>query len=437
MTESADIAPLAERAAWFTADRFGLFVHWGVYATAARHEWVRSREKLTERQYAPYFEHFDPDLYDPVQWAEDAWNAGMRYFVITTKHHDGFCLFDSELTDYKAANTPHGRDLIGPMVEAFRARGFKVGFYYSLIDWHHPEFPVDLYHPQRDDADYIKATEGRDVTKYADYLHGQVRELLTNYGRIDLIWFDFSYSGRGFNAKGAPEWRSAELIALCRELQPHILVNNRLELGVGEGPDTGDFTTPEQVQPPGHENEFAGSAVPWEACQTLNGSWGYDRDNLDWKPPGMLVRMLLDTVSKGGNMLLNVGPTGRGEFDPRARAALAGVGEWMRLHEPAIRGAGRSAFVPPADCRYTQRGDRLYLHVLSWPMKHLHLAGLAGKVAYARFMHDHSEVKRVEYDPENPFHNHLKGLPEGTLTLSLPTVAPAVEVPVVELILKE
>ncbi|GLZ81702.1 alpha-L-fucosidase [Actinorhabdospora filicis] len=431
-----DIAPLAERAAWFTHDRFGLFVHWGVYAAAARHEWVMARERLTDGQYAKYAEHFDPDLYDPVQWAEDAWQAGMRYFVITTKHHDGFCLFDSELTDYSAPHTPAGRDLLRPMVEAFRARGFKVGFYYSLLDWHHPEFPVDLYHPRRDDGEYIAATAGRDVDKYADYLHGQVRELLTNYGRIDLMWFDFSYSGRGLNAKGAPEWRSAELLALVRELQPHILVNNRLELGVGPGPETGDFTTPEQVQPPGHENEQTSAAVPWEACQTLNGSWGYDRDNLDWKPPSLLVRMLVDTVSKGGNMLLNVGPTGRGRFDPRARETLAAIGAWTALHEPAIRGAGPSAFVPPPDCRYTQRGDRLYLHVLSWPMKHLHLPGLAGKVAYARFLHDHSEVALVEPDGDDPFLNHLRGLPEGTLTVAVPSSAPEVEVPVIELILR-
>jgi alpha-L-fucosidase len=269
---------VAARTRWLVQDRFGLFIHWGIYASAARHEWVKSREKLTDEQYQRYFDHFDPDLYDPAEWAETAWAAGMRYVVVTTKHHDGFCLWDSALTDYKVTNTPYGRDLLGPLVSAFRERGFRIGFYHSLLDWHHPEFPVDLYHPQRDDADFIAAHADRDVAKYADHLHGQVRELLTNFGRIDVMWFDFSYPGRGFNAKGRHEWRSEQLLAMVRELQPDIIVNNRLDLGAG------DLLTPEQVQPAAAVSTAGAPGVPWEACQTLNGSWGYDRDNLDWKP---------------------------------------------------------------------------------------------------------------------------------------------------------
>lgn len=152
---------VAARTRWLVQDRFGLFIHWGIYASAARHEWVKSREKLTDEQYQRYFDHFDPDLYDPAEWAETAWAAGMRYVVVTTKHHDGFCLWDSALTDYKVTNTPYGRDLLGPLVSALRERGFRIGFYHSLLDWHHPEFPVDLYHPQRDDADFIAAHAGR------------------------------------------------------------------------------------------------------------------------------------------------------------------------------------------------------------------------------------------------------------------------------------
>jgi alpha-L-fucosidase len=409
---------------WFVRDRFGLFIHWGIYALPARHEWVKNREKLTDEHYQRYFDHFDPDLYDPTAWARAAKAAGMRYAVLTTKHHDGFCLWDSALTDYKATNTPAKRDLVRAYVDAFRAEGLKIGFYHSLIDWHHPEFPVDGLHPQRDDLAFRERAANRDVRKYAEYLHGQVRELLTNYGKIDVLWMDFSYSGRdwGWSAgKGKDDWQSESLVAMVRELQPGILINNRSEM-------PGDFHTPEQVQPRGWV-QVDGKPVVWEACQTLNGSWGYDRDNLDWKPPSLLLHMLIDAISKGGNMLLNVGPTGRGEFDPRALATLQALGDWMRLHGRAIYGATQSAFIPPPDCRFTQRGDRLYLHLFTWPFKHIFLDGLAGRVAYAQLLNDASEVKMSE-----------QPLPEGgdgarTLRLELPVQQPDVLVPVVELFL--
>jgi alpha-L-fucosidase len=402
-------------ASWWTDARFGLFIHWGIYAVAARHEWVKNRERLTDAEYQRYFDHFDPDLFDPREWAREARAAGMRYFVVTTKHHDGFCLWDSDLTDYKVTNTPWGRDLIGPLVEAFRAEGLRVGFYHSLIDWHHPEFPVDGFHPQRDDEAFRSAAYGRDVRRYADYLHGQVRELLTRYGTVDYLFFDFSYE-RMAGGKGPADWRSEELLGLVRELQPAALVNDRLGI-------PGDFVTPEQVQPAGRV-ERDGRPVLWEANQTLNGSWGYDRDNRDFKTAGQLIRMLVDGVAKDGNLLLNVGPTGRGSFDPEARRILGEVGAWMDLHERSVRGCGASEHVPPPDCRYTQRGDRLYCHVLAWPFRHLHLPGLAGRVEYAQLLGDGSEVRREESTA-------------GTLTLELPTVAPPVEVPVVELFLRQ
>ena len=297
---------------WFLHDRFGLFIHWGIYSLPARHEWIKSREQIRDEDYQKYFDHFDPDLYDPAAWAQAAHQAGMKYIVVTTKHHDGFCMWDSALTDYKAPNTPAKRDLIQPMVKAFRNEGFKVGFYHSVIDWHHPEFPIDGLHPMREDLAYRAANQNRDITKYREYLHGQTRELLTRFGQIDLMWFDFSYShrDRGWSkGRGKADWDSDRLMAMVRELQPNILVNDRLEVG-------GDFKTPEQYQPAGRML-IDGQPVTWEACQTLNGSWGYDRDNLDWKSSIMLLRMLIDTVSKDGNMLLNVGPTARGEFDPR------------------------------------------------------------------------------------------------------------------------
>ncbi len=419
MVQEQRLQAAEQRRDWFVHDRFGLFVHWGLYALPARHEWVKNREMLTDEHYQRYFKYFDPDLYDPKAWARTAKRAGMRYAVLTTKHHEGFCLWDSQLTDYKAPNTPAGRDLLRPWVEAFRAEGLKIGFYHSLIDWHHPEFPIDGLHPQREDLAFREQAGGRDVRKYAEYLCGQVRDLLTNYGTIDILWFDFSYSQMDWGwskGKGKEDWQSEQLVQMVHELQPNILINNRTEVG-------GDFQTPEQVQPRNWV-QVDGKPVTWEACQTLNGSWGYDRDNLDWKSPDLLVRMLVDSVSKGGNLLLNVGPTARGEFDARAVATLDAIGEWMRLHNRSIYGATQSDFTPPPDCRLTQRGNRLYLHVFAWPMIDLHLDGLADRVEYAQLLNDASEI-RMTTDKSN------------TLTLKLPIQRPDVLVPVIELFLKE
>ena len=185
---------------WFVHDRFGLFIHWGTYALAARHEWVKQYEQIPDEVYDQYFRHFDPDLYDPEVWAQAAADAGMKYFVVTTKHHEGFCLWDSALTDYKATNTPYGRDVLRPMVDAFRARNLRVGFYHSLIDWHHPHFVIDDVHPSRNHPERARLNAERDQRLYAEYLHGQVRELLTQFGDVDILWLDFSYPGP--NGKG-------------------------------------------------------------------------------------------------------------------------------------------------------------------------------------------------------------------------------------------
>lgn len=418
---------------WFTRDRFGLFIHWGIYSAAARHEWVQHHERISGQEYRKYFDHFNPDLYDPRAWAAEARNAGMKYMVVTSKHHDGFCLWDSALTDYKATNTPAGRDLLQPMVEAFRAEGLRLGFYHSLIDWHHPEFPVDGLHPQRDDVEFRESQKHRDMARYRQYLHGQTHELLTRFGKLDIMWFDFSYSSADYGwsrGKGKDDWQSEKLLAMTRELQPGIIVNDRLEIG-------GDIKTPEQYQPAGWLT-VNGQRVVWEACQTLNGSWGYHRDNLDWKPVDMLVRMLIDTVSKGGNLLLNVGPTARGEFGPQAIARLRGIGEWMRLHGRSIYGCTAADFAPPPDCRYTQNGNRLYLHLFAWPFRHVHLPGLARRVEYAQLLNDASEIKMLTIDPQQQAQNTtMASLGEDVLTLELPVQKPDVAVPVIELMLKE
>ena len=234
---------------WFVKDRFGMFIQWGSYAMAARHEWVKNRECTPEDHYNLYAEFFDPDLYDAREWARQAKAAGMKYAVLTTKHHEGFCMWDSKFTDYKCTNTPAGRDLVREFVDAFRAEGLRVGFYYSLIDWHHPEFPIDMLHPRREDPDAYEQSKDRDMRKYAQYMRDQVTELLTEYGKIDVLWFDFSYpdlNGTGDRAwmkgKGKDDWEAEELIALARKLQPGIIIDNRTEIEQ-------DLWTPEQFQP--------------------------------------------------------------------------------------------------------------------------------------------------------------------------------------------
>ena len=216
-----DLAAREERIRWFREARFGMFIHWGLYAIPARGEWIRQQEEIPEADYEPLMHEFNPIDYRPAEWAKMCRQAGMKYAVLTAKHHDGFCLFDSALTDFKSTNTPCRRDLVGEYVEAFRAEGLKVGLYYSLLDWHHPDFTLDQNHPMRN---HPHARDGADFSRYLDYMHGQVRELLTNYGKIDLMWLDFSYGDKTGEA-----WRATELTRMARQLQPGIILNSRLE----------------------------------------------------------------------------------------------------------------------------------------------------------------------------------------------------------------
>jgi alpha-L-fucosidase len=417
----------SKRMAWWSDARFGMFIHWGLYALPARHEWVKNNERMTNEQYQKYFEEFNPDLYNPKEWARMAKEAGMKYVVLTAKHHEGFCLFDSKFTDYKAPNTPYGKDIIREYVDALRGEGLKVGFYYSLIDWHHPEYTIDRVHPQRQESDtaYVRLNKNRDMAKYRIYLKNQVRELLTNYGEISVMWFDFSFPGK--NGKDHNDWGSEDLLNMVRTLQPGIIIDDRLDLKEMEG--GWDFESPEQYKVEKWP-EHNGKKVYWETCQTFSGSWGYYRDENTWKSTPQLLELLIESVSKGGNLLLNVGPTARGVFDFRAQDRLKAMGEWMKYNNRSIYNCTEAPaeFAAPANTllTYNPKTKRLYVHLLSYPMGNLTLRNMGDKVKYIQFLHDASEIKFRQGN----------GDAKNNLQLQLPVQKPPVEIVVLEVILK-
>jgi alpha-L-fucosidase len=423
-----------KRMAWWTHDRFGMFIHWGIYSVAARGgSEMKGSDRLSDEAYKRlYFDRFDPDLYNPKEWAAKAKAAGMKYVVITAKHLDGFCLWDSKYTDFKVTNTPYGKDLLKPLVDAFRAEGIRIGFYYALIDWNHPDFPYDGNHPNApsNHEERMAANAHRDLKKYQQYMKDQLTELLTQFGRIDELFLDYSY-----NEKGHREWDSEGLLKLVRQLQPHIIVDNRADLNHTSW--GWDFVTPEQFVP--HEwPTVGGERVPWETCQTLAGSWGYTRDEYTWKSIRQLIVMLIETTGKGGNLLLNVGPTARGTFSHRAAERLAGIGQWMDEHSRSIYGCTQApdGFKAPQNCllTYNPTTKRLYIHVLEWPSKSLHLPGYAGKFQYAQLLHDASEIRF--YTPPQSGDHPVETGSANSVILSLPTLRPDVEVPVIELFLE-
>jgi alpha-L-fucosidase len=425
-------AQKTERLAWWTEARFGMFIHWGLYAQAARHEWVKKNERISDKDYQKYFEIFNPDLFNAKDWAKKAKAAGMKYAVITSKHHEGFNMFDSKFTDYKVTNTPYGKDIIKEWVEAFRAEGLRIGFYYSLIDWHHPEYTIDRVHPQSANTkeEYDALNKDRDMSIYREYLKNQVREILTNYGKIDILWLDFSFPGEF--GKGRDDWGSEELIKMVRQLQPGILIDDRADLQEYAG--GWDFQTPEQYKVDKWP-EVDGKKVPWETCQTFSGSWGYYRDENTWKNNKQLLVLLIESVSKGGNLLLNVGPTARGIFDERADKALSEMGDWMKVNNRSIYGCTQAPdnFKAPDNTllTYNPKNNRLYIHLLDYPLQNLRLPGYQGKVKYAQFLHDASEIKISE--PRQ--HNRGDSNSIGDLDLRLPVIKPNVEIPVIELFL--
>ena len=422
-----------ERLQWWTDARFGMFIHWGIYSQLARHEWVKKNERISDANYQKYFELFNPDLYNPAEWAKKAKAAGMKYAVITTKHHDGFCMFESAFTDYDIANTQYGKDAIKEWVDAFKAEGLKVGFYYSLIDWHHPHYTIDQVHPQSASSkeEYDKLNVGRDMNIYRQYIKDQVKEILTKYGTIDILWLDYSFPGQF--GKGRDDWDAVELVKMVRELQPNILINDRADLKDYQG--GWDFTTPEQFKVESWP-EIDGKRIPWETCQTFSGSWGYYRDELTWKDNRQLLGLLIESVSKGGNLLLNVGPTARGLFDPRADKALVGMGEWMKYHSRSIYECTQAPAefdVPEHSIlTYNPKTNRLYIHMLDYPITNFRLPGYKGKIKHAQFLHDASEISISA-----PYGHHMQGSisTENDLNLRLPMIKPDFEIPVIELFL--
>ncbi|MEN6496953.1 MAG: alpha-L-fucosidase, partial [Thermoguttaceae bacterium] len=376
----ADLPSLEERSKWFREDRFGLFIHWGVYSMIGKGEWVQDTGRIPVEEYQKYYKEFNPSQFNAAEWVALAKRAGQKYLVITTKHHDGFCMFDSKLTDYDILNTPVKRDVIKELADECHRQGMILGFYYSIMDWHHPD-----YVPRRP-WEKNRSTDGADFNRYCEYMKGQLRELMTNYGRIDVLWFDGGWE----HTKPEDLAKFKEIIAMARELQPQMLVNNRASIG-------GDFTTPEQYIPATGVVDEQGRPTLWEVCMTMTTGhgafaptawWGYDRYETVFKPTEELVQKLIDVNSKGGNFLLNIGPEPTGKIRPEEAERLEGVGRWMAKYGEAIYGSSPSPFRRlPFFGRVTQKADRLFVHVFDWPQdRRLVLPGLKNPVVRAHMM---------------------------------------------------
>ena len=378
------------RMQWWREARFGMFVHWGLYsglagtwegkpvATKGGMEWIQQRVKADTDTYAKAaLPLFKPTPGFAREWAALAKAAGCRYIVFTTKHHDGFALHDSKAGDFNAGAKLH-RDLVREIVAAAHEQGLRVGFYHSVIDWHHDQYAYakskQLPHPLRDQP-YPNGERNHAV--YVDYLHRQVAELMSGYGPVDILWWDYS----AVDFQGDEAWRAGELIAMVRAKQPAIIMNNRLyrtpEAGwAGMGttgylprldPRYGDFVTPEQ-----HIPATGMPGVDWETCMTLNTTWGYSEHDHAWKSDETLIRNLVDIASKGGNYLLNIGPKGDGSIPAETIKSFQTIGTWMKTNGEAIYGSKASPFEKLAWGRCTQKalpagGTRLFLHVFDWP----------------------------------------------------------------------
>jgi len=368
---------------WFREARYGLFIHWGLYSILGRGEQVLFREHLVPSEYRKLAERFNPKKYNPAAWAATAKAAGMKYAVLTTKHHDGFCLFDTATTEYCAPRCAAGSDLVAEYVKAFRNAGLKVGLYFSLADWNYPAY---FNGPEKDPKGF-KA--------FRKLVHDQVRELCSQYGKIDVIWFDGEWP------HSVAEWQSARLEKTIRSLQPGILINNRL---FKRAPGTGDFGTPEQEIPDVH----VAKAQPWESCITsVQRWWGWHTGDQFWKSPKDILLALCHAASGGGNLLLNVGPKPDGTFPAPFVRNLQPVGEWLRVNGEAIYGTTGGVSEVSTLGYMTVKKNAAYLLVTYWPGEELHLCGLSNRVRSARVL-GHADRVRVERRGE---HIGLRNLP--------------------------
>ncbi|MDP2989900.1 MAG: alpha-L-fucosidase [Kiritimatiellota bacterium] len=354
----------AERMRWWREARFGMFVHWGLYSQLGRHEWVMNRERIPLKEYEPLADSWHPKERPARDWARLAKQAGMQYMVMTTKHHEGFCLWDTQQTDYNAARRGPGRDLVREFVDACREFDLKIGFYYSLMDWHHP-----------DGANCAKDEDAR--RRFLDFTQGLVRELCTNYGKIDILWYDVSWP------LSSPElWESAKMNQMVRSLQPHIIIDDRSQL-----PE--DFGTPEErvaAEKQGRD---------WEACMTFNGAWGYMPISPDWRPVREVITMLNTAAAGQGNLLLNIGPTPDGSIPPEASERLRAVGQWVERYGEAMYGAvertdGRMEWMPTG--LWTIKGNTAYYWCNRWPGRELVIGGLKARVLRATLLADGSDL---------------------------------------------
>jgi len=393
--------PLAPELSWFPQARFGMFIHFGLYALLGRGEWVMYQERIPREIYEKLMRRFNPRRFDAETWVRTAVRAGARYITVTAKHHDGFCLFDSALTDYKITRTPFGRDLIGELITACHRHDMRIILYYSQPDWHHPNFVnrpgafKDWPEPRPGDAP--------DWPRYLRYCHGQVEELCTRYGRIDGIWFDGSH-------KSEAEWQGRRLYRLIKRHQPHAVVNDRAGYG--------DFFTPERRL----SAAAAAAGYMVEACQSVcQDAWGYKRDARLFSAH-YLIESLVRMAAAGGNYLLNIGPAPDGSLPPEQVRRLLDVGAWLRAHGDAIYGtAGCPLREESDDMLYTVRGNRLFLHLLRWPVG------------------DAVLLRRLRYSPRRAFllktHAPLRveAQKDGILLRGLPSLPPDAAVNVIEM----
>jgi alpha-L-fucosidase len=359
---------------WFSKCKFGMFIHWGVYAVLGKGEWIRTVDQIPQDEYAKLPLKFNPTKFDPGAWADLAKRAGMKYMVVTTKHHDGFCMFDAHNTDWKVTNTPYGKDVIAELTEAFEARDVRVGFYYSIMDWHH-----DDYLPRLEWEAEARPAEGHDVMEYIKYMREHIEQLLTEYRPAPFVlWYDGGWMNKPEELSGV------ETNAMARKLKPDILINDRHFTKE-------DLITPEQRIPPTGIFDEDGNPALWEACITMTSHWwGYDKHEKVFKTNEFLIRMLVDIVSKGGNLLLNIGPKPDGTIQKEFVSRLEAIGKWMDKYSEAIYDTTASPFnLLPFYGRVTTKGDKLYVHVFEWPGDlQARLPGLANEVKAAYLLQE-------------------------------------------------